>query len=186
MANGVKKSSSGSQLGPCQSEVIWFAGMDRDCSLERFKKKKKSAYLAHEPQQGLEGGSGGQLDDLTCRANALSQPHNRRGGRGVLPHSRKTFNGQGFCHRVSLGDRSRLGWGSPGPILLTWERSALTSTLPHKMSSLLYPDSPRAKENGLKYSSSLPQSHPILTISNCPHPRVYANNRSKQMAQIYK
>lgn len=104
MANGVKKSSSGSQLGPCQSEVIWFAGMDRDCSLEH--KNKKTAYLAHEPQQVLEVG---QLDDLTCRANALSQPHNRRGGRGVLPHSRKTFNGQGFCHRVSLGDRSRLG-----------------------------------------------------------------------------
>lgn len=51
MANGVKKSSSGSQLGPCQSEVIWFAGIDRDCSLERFKKKKNQHIWHMNPNR---------------------------------------------------------------------------------------------------------------------------------------
>lgn len=68
MANDVEKSNSASQLGPCQSEVIWFSGIGRVRSLEQ---KKKSACLAHKPQRGLGGSSDGQLDDLTCRANAL-------------------------------------------------------------------------------------------------------------------
>lgn len=182
--NNGQKTEIGGHLGSGQGEGILFVGMGREHVLERKRSalekrglekhltgesrqkpfpqetqgslaKGQDNGVAHEPQLGLGGGTDGQQDDLTCRANALCRMWHlhkalgRRGG-GLLPHFRKSLNREGSRAFVA---EARWGRGADqGEGLLM-----------HASDSL-----PFWPEKGPPQSASSFPSHQIFCLSRFP------------------
>lgn len=162
--NNEEKKKLGSHLGPGQGEMIWLAGMGREYILER----KRSACLEHKTT-GLGGGTNGQQDDLTCRANALCnkwQLHNRREKSATtFEKDRQWAELLLQCCWVRGADQ---GDGLPASSLLTQKRLpwSVLSLMRHQFFCL----SRRSKGKGSHihlFLSKVIQSHSINKLLKC-------------------